>query len=60
MPIDRQRLANVRRLAWRRSGLLPWYSRMILWSHLTGRPYRHSRTCWMMRAVREGVQREDL
>lgn len=42
----------IRALVWRTTGLKPWYTRMLLWSHLRGHPYGHSQICRHHRAMR--------
>lgn len=47
----------VRKLAWQRNGLLPWYSRMLLWSHLRGHPFGHGTICQANRDMRTVANR---
>lgn len=50
-----RRRQMVRRLAWQQNGLLPWHSRMILWSHLRGHPFGHGQICRLRMMVRQAV-----
>lgn len=51
MPMSRASM--IRALAWQRHGLRPWYARMILWSHLRGRPFGHASICRINRDMRQ-------